>query len=971
VTKTFAIPEITMHSARVLLASLVVMAMMAPSVYALGQDRFVTFAPASDRVQLAAGGVVVPLVVDAGDHAGVLRATHDLQSDFERVTGTRPELFSDRRPQTEIAILIGTLGRSSLIAELSAAGRIDVSGLAGVWEGWLIQTVGEPLPGIDQALVIVGSDRRGTIFGIYELSEQIGVSPWYWWADVPVTRRQVVAVEAGTRVSDRPAIRYRGIFLNDEAPALSGWVQANFGGFNHRFYEHVFELILRLRGNFLWPAMWGRAFNDDDLLNPRIADEYGVVMSTSHHEPMQRAHVEWDRYGEGPWDYARNAETLREFWRGGFERTMGYENIVTLGMRGDGDEPMSEDENIDLLEQIVADQRQIIAESSGLPATATPQVWTLYKEVQGYYERGMRVPDDVTLLWSDDNWGNIRRLPTPEERSRSGGAGVYYHFDYVGGPRNYKWLNITPISKVWEQMNLAWHYGAQEIWVVNVGDLKPMEFPIEFFLNLAWAPERWPYERLVEYGRLWAEREFGAKHAEEIAALIAAYTKFNRRRSPELLSPDTYSLVNYGEADRIVADYRSLADRAEVIGTRLGAEYQDAFFQLVSWPIKACANLNELYVTAGRNRLYGEQGRAATNLLAERVRELFAFDAELTRRYNEDLSAGKWNHFADQVHIGYTYWQQPPRQTMPAIVEVQPSREPAMAVAVEGKRESWGPGNEGPGIAVLPVIDVYERQMRRVEVFNRGLEPFSFTVRSSRPWLRVEPGDGVVDLQTGLTVGVDWASVPPGEHRETLTIEDHAGNSIVVQVPVFFPEVPAPDEPRGFVETDGHISIEAEHFSRAVERGGITWEVLPDFGRTLSGVTPFPVTAASQVPEGRAPRLEYDLFLFTAGEMAIHLITAPSTDFVPGRGLRLAVSVDDGKARILDVHSDPDQVEAWERTVADSVRDTVIRHAVESPGRHVLKIWMVDPGVVLQRIVIDLGGVRPSYLGPPESSHHP
>ena len=455
--------------------------------------------------------------------------------------------------------------------------------------------------------------------------------------------------------------------------------------------------------------------------------------------------------------------------------------------------------------------------------------------------------------------------------------------------------------------------------------------------------------------------------AAAIAALIAAYTKFNRRRSPELLSPDTYSLVNYGEADRVVADYNALAERAGAIAADLGARYQEAFFQLVYWPIMACANLNELYVTAGKNRLYGEQGRTATNVLAERVRELFAIDAELMRRYNEELAGGKWNHFADQVHIGYTYWQQPPRQTMPAVVEIHPSTEPALAVAVEGKRESWGPGNEGPGSAVLPVIDVFANQARRVEVFNRGLEPFSFTARTTRPWLHVQPDRGVVDTQTVLSVSVDWERAAAGAHRESLTIEDDRGASIVVQVPVFSPVSAARQEIHGFVETDGHISIEAEHFSRAVESGGITWQVLQDFGRTLSGVTPVPVTAASQVPRGGAPRLEYDLFLFSAGEISIHLITAPSADFVPGRGLRLAVSMDGSEARIVDLHSDPERVADWERTVADSVRQTLIRQAVATPGRHVLKIWMVDPGVVLQKIVVDLGGLRPSYLGPPET----
>jgi len=494
-----------------------------------------------------------------------------------------------------------------------------------------------------------------------------------------------------------------------------------------------------------------------------------------------------------------------------------------------------------------------------------------------------------------------------------------------------------------------------------------MEFPIEFFLTLAWAPERWPHTRLVEYGRLWAEREFGPEHAVEIAEMVASYSKFNRRRSPELLSPETYSLVNYHEAESVVTEYNALAERAEALQSKLPEASRNAYFQLVYWPIKASANLNEMHVTAGLNQLYGMQGRRKTNELAKRVRELFANDAELTRLYNEELADGKWNHFADQAHIGYTHWQQPPRQTMPSVTEVHPSQGPAMAVAVEGQRDSWGPGNDGPGNAELPVIDVYEGQTRSIDVFNRGLGSFSFAAISSQPWLRVTPDHGTVESQTTLAVTVDWESVSRGTHRPSVSIHDDQGNSVAVQVPVFFPEAPAPRDIAGFVETDGHVSMEAENFSRAVETHGITWNLLEDFGRTLSGMTPFPVTSESQTPVGRSPRLEYDLYLFTAGEIAVNLITAPTLNFVPGRGLRVAVSFDDAEPQVVEIHANPDNVQDWERTVADSVRQTLTRHTIERPGHHVLRLWMVDPGVVLQKIVIDSGGVRPSYLGPPET----
>src|SRR5579885_1602511 len=442
-----------------------------------------------------------------------------------------------------------------------------------------------------KALVIAGSDKRGTIYGIYDLSEQIGVSPWYWWADVPVKRSNALYIKPGRHIESEPAVKYRGIFLNDEAPSLTGWVKEKFGNYNHEFYNKVFELLLRLKANYLWPAMWNNAFNEDDPLNPKLADEYGIVMGTSHHEPMLRAQQEWKRHGKGAWDYATNGDFLRQFWTEGVERNKNYESIITLGMRGDGDLPMSEERNVALLERIVADQRKILAEHVNPDLSKVPQDWALYKEVQDYYEKGMRVPDDVTLLWCDDNWGNIRRLPTPDERKRSGGAGIYYHVDYVGDPRSYKWLNTVPIAKIWEQMNLAHEYGANRIWILNVGDLKPMEFPMEFFLNFARDPARWPREKLAEYARLWAEREFGPAHAAEIAEIIAKYTKFNGRRKPELLEPDTYSVVNYREADSVFHDFQSIVAKAERIYRELPANQRDAFFELVLFPAKASAQV--------------------------------------------------------------------------------------------------------------------------------------------------------------------------------------------------------------------------------------------------------------------------------------------------------------------------------------------------------------------------------------------
>jgi hypothetical protein len=924
--------------------------------------------PAPQALRLVAGSIAAPIVVDSRDYPGVRRAAGDLVEDVARVTGLRPRLLADQISGARDVVLVGTLGRSRAIDRLVRAGKLDVKEIRGRWESSIIQVVARPWSGVDRALVIAGSDKRGTIFGIYDVSERIGVSPWYWWADVPVHHRDQLFIGVGRQVRGEPAVRYRGFFINDEAPALSGWAREKFGGLNHQFYGKVFELLLRLRANFLWPAMWGNAFNDDDPANPALADEYGIVMGTSHHEPMMRAQQEWRRYGKGAWNYQVNADVLRAFWTDGIRQTASFENIVTLGMRGDGDMPMSQEANVALLEQIVSDQRAIIAEHRNRNLSAVPQVWALYKEVQEYYEKGMRVPDDVTLLWSDDNWGNIRRLPTAEERNRTGGAGVYYHFDYVGGPRSYKWLNTIPIAKVWEQMHLAYRYGATRIWVVNVGDIKPMEFPIQFFFDYAWDPERLPASRLGDYTRDWAAREFGTEHAADIAEIVTRYTTYNGRRKPEMLDPRTYSLVDYREAETVVDDYQRLARRAEAIYAALPQDTKDAFYQLVLYPVKACATLNDLYVTVGKNRIYAVQGRASTNDLADRARELFREDERLSREYNETLAGGKWSHMMDQTHIGYTYWQQPVRNAMPGVQEIQIPQRGEMGIAVEGSENSWP---DGVGTATLPVLSVFDGQPRYVEVFNRGRQSIEYSISASQPWLQIDAPRGAVERDRRVWVSARWSEVPVGTERAVLTISGPDGASVEVTVPILNPSSPRPADLDGFVEANGYVSMEAEHYTRAVAPAGREWMVIPNHGRTLSGVTPWPVTtAAGPLDPADGMRLEYRMYLFTKGTVSVEAQLAPTQKFQPGAGFRYGISFDDETPQIVNLHRD-ESTPAWEREVGDGAQVLSSRHTIAAPGYHTLKYWALDPGVVIQKLIVRTAPPRRSYLGPPESPHGP
>jgi hypothetical protein len=957
---------------------------------AIGQRQYVQneAAPGSFPVVQRAGAAAI--WVDSEDWPGVIRAAHDLQADIARIAGKISAIHHDASNLSKHAIIVGTMGRSRLVDDLIRSGKIDAGQIKGKWESFFIQVVSNPLPNVTSGLVIAGSDKRGTIYGIYDLSEQMGVSPWYWWADVPVRHKDELFVSTGKYQQGEPSVKYRGIFLNDESPDLSGWVAENFGyvptgtdppippnvaNYNSRFYARLFELILRIKGNYLWPAMWNNAFNEDDNDNARLADEYGIVMGTSHQEPMLRAQKEWDRRYQkslGSWNYFKHPDTLKEFWREGIRRNKNFESIITVGLRGANDTPMipggTVPQSMALLEEIVAVQRKIVAEEINPDVAKVPQLWCLYKEVQEYYREGLRVPDDVTLLWADDNWGNIRRLPTEAERKRSGGAGVYYHFDYVGGPRNYKWINTNPIPKIWEQLTLAKEYGADRIWIVNVGHFKGLEFPIEYFMHLAWNTGQWTNRNINEYTRLWATREFGPAHAQEIAGIVAGYGKYNGRRKPELLEPTTYSLTHYQEADRIVADFKRIAEKAEEVHAKLAADARDAFYQLVLFQARACAQVNELYVAAGKNALYAKQSRASANDMADRVEALFKADANLMDYFNHTLAGGKWNHFMDQVHIGYTMWQDPPNNVMPRVIRLQLPEAAAMGVAVEGEASAW-PG--ATGAPALPIIDLYGRQRRYIDVFNRGQESFDFTATPSASWILLSANKGTIAREERIWVSVDWSKAPKGLAGGSVKVSQNGGEGISVKVESFNPPLIPSNKFTGFVEGDGYVAIEAEHFTKNVPSGEARWEKIDDYGGTLSAMTILPVTARSVTPPKKSPRLEYNLYLYGSGYVAVLATVAPTLNFAPGRGLKYAVSFDDQAPQIVEIV--PESFDArngnreWEESVKNACRIVRSSHTLKNPGYHTLKIWMVDPAVVLQKLVVDLGGVKPCYLGPPES----
>ena len=623
----------------------------------------------------------VEFYMDANDCKGVSYAANALVKDIMKVSGSKAILTSDAGLKDKDAagkptILVGTIGHSTAIDQLIRQKRINGNLLKGKREKFIITVV-------DGQLVIAGSDRRGTIYGIYELSQQMGVSPWYDWADVPVIHHDSIFVNKGVYTDGEPAVRYRGIFLNDEAPCLTSWVKNTYGTDygDHRFYQRVFELVLRLRGNMMWPAMWGWAFYADDPENEKTADEMGVVMSTSHHEPMARNHQEYarNRKGWGPWNYQKNKENLQKFFREGIERMKGTEQIVTIGMRGDGDEAMSDEADTRLMTNIINDQRKIIADVTGKKASETPQVWALYKEVLDYYDKGMKVPDDVTLLLCDDNWGNVRRVPNAKERKHKGGWGLYYHVDYVGAPRNSKMLNVTPVQNPWEQLTLAYENGIDRLWILNVGDLKPMEYPISQFMDMAWNPRKYDVNNITRHTRNWCAQQFGESQADEAARILNLVCKYNGRCTPEMLDKNTYSLEN-GEWQEVVNQYLQLEADALRQYNSLPAAYHDAYRQIILFPIEVMSNLHQMYFAQAQNNALYKQGNPKANVWADECERFFKRDSIICDYYNHKMSGGKWNGMMTQKHIGYKSWNDAfEKDTCPQLFRVSVSEAPVIA----------------------------------------------------------------------------------------------------------------------------------------------------------------------------------------------------------------------------------------------------------------------------------------------------
>ena len=925
-----------------------------------------------DNVQAA------DILVSPADFKVVQIAAQNLAEDVERVTGKKPAIRNEFAQASRHVVIAGTLEKSPLIQALYRNGKLHVEELRGKWESFVITTVPNPFPKIEMALVIVGSDRRGAAYGVFELSEAIGVSPWYWWADVPPVHHANLFIASTVRRAGPPSVQYRGIFLNDEDLGLQPWAAKTFdpqlGDIGPKTYARVFELLLRLKANTLWPAMHGctKAFNlyAD---NKRVADDYAIVMGSSHAEPMLRNNVtEWTDKPEN-YDYTKNREGVLKYWEDRAVQNGAYENIYTIGMRGIHDSPIvgpkTQPERIEVLQNIFNDQRSLLARHVNPDVTKVPQIFCPYKEVLADYRGGLKVPDDITIVFPDDNFGYIRYFPNADELKRAGGFGVYYHVSYLGGPLSYLWLDTTPPALIWEEMSKAFDHGVRKFWMLNVGDLKPAEISIELFLQMGWDISRWRRENLNEFLVNWAESKFGATHAREIAALMDQYYRLGFARKPEHLQwnfanekpkPTALTSVDYGdEVQRRIDDYGELMNRANQLYARIPTDQRDGFYEMVIYPILGATLANWRYFAYQKSAEYLSQGRAGASEWAQRAVEVEAQMNAQTDYYNQKLAGGKWNRMM-MIEPPNGQWQNM-RMTNP----VAPA---GLAQFVVPEKAGLGVALEGGGEQSLPTLNAFTRTSRFIDVFNTGRTPATWTAHASQNWIKLSQTSGDLKNDARVFVSIDWDRAPRGESVAGTVEIEGAGSRRVVKVTVFNPKLRVSSN---FVEDNGVVSIEAEHFSKRDGRGGIGWQIIRGLGRSGDSVAIFPTTATSIDPArivADAPALEYSLQLFASGKYAVTCYLVPTHPIQAGRGLRFAIGIDDQPPQLVTVGADmavPSR--QWSLNVMNASTVAGANLEIKTAGLHLLKLYMIDAGVVVDKIVLGSGSLKPSYLGPPET----
>lgn len=938
------------------IATLLVALMIAAATFATtSADSFlqVTEHPRTGYFPLATPDGSATICVDSKDYAVVDIAAQMLVDDIERVTGQKS--LKTSRPKdlkaTPLGVIYaGTLDKSKMIDRLVEQYGIDVSAIRGKWESYIITTVPSG------SLLVIGSDRRGTAFGLTTLSEAIGVSPWYWWADVVPMHRDALYVKPGCYVQGEPAVQYRGIFINDERfGGWARWAERQHGAVGPETYQHVFELLLRLRANYLWPAMHPgtQAFNADPE-NARLADDYAIVMGTSHCEQMLRNNEgEWKAVNEqahregrvpplGDFNYITNRKTMQDYWETRVKTNGGYENTYTLGLRGIHDYPMeganTTAERVRLMQQAIDDQRDMLRRNIKRPIEEIPQVLCTYEEVLDAYHNGLRVPDDVTMLWSDDKHGYCRNLCNPAEQQRPGGAGIYYHLSYHGDPASWIWLSPLSPTFLSTELTKAYTYGARKIWVFNVGDIKPAEKEISFVMDLAWNLDRWSPTEAHRYIKHWATKTFGADVAQEIADMQRGYYQLQAGGKEAHVW-----FVNYSEEqiEQRISQWRALAAQALAVEQRIPARLKDAYFELVSYPIRGAAMANEYQLLARRSMVRATQGDAPGALAdSKRVEEMFYALNAWTDHYNNEIVGGKWADFFNwQPYHWYRSEKiEQPYCTAEVLASVQSAPE-ARPLDVKAALADDGVVIMSDADAEVPL---WIEALTPIRNFSKAPEDNVFCMVNLTPTPSVPASATPINnVWHAPYVGPMWSCVgtlrlQKGENR--LRITDVKSDARIDQIFLgHYP--PFVREPRLRIPAGDYQNKQGD----VIRIGDLGYA-----GGVL--VQHFDTPSYDVANISQAPFVEYELDLGDA-DSRLEVRTLPTLRVYEGRDARYAIQVGDGLPQIFSIH-EGDFTAEWRWNVLRGYATRSVDVSALRRGPQRVRIYLLDPGIVLQEILV-------------------
>lgn len=948
------------------------------------------------------------ILLDKSDAKVVHIATDLLVRDIKSISGKAPKVVLNPPKNSKYLIIAGTLN-SKYIKQLQKEGKLTVSNLTDTWENYSIQHVNAPFKGIESAMVIIGSDRRGAAYGILELSRKLGVSPWEWWADVAPEKRENIKLTIRKENFTGPSVKYRGVFLNDEDWGLERWATLNFepeaGDMGPKTYAKIFELLLRLRANTIWPAMHSSTEPFYSFPNnKKAADDYAIVIGTSHAEPMlSNINTEWDHASMGEYRYDTNAETIKKLFAKRVTETSKYEGIYTTGMRGEHDSPMimgedDTDAQVQLLEKVITDQRALLEKGFKKPATSIPQAFVPYKEVLNYYQSGLELPEDITLVWTDDNYGYIRQLSTLEEQKRSGGAGVYYHTSYWGRPHDYLWLNSTNPVLMWEEMSKAYAFGSQTEWILNCGDIKPHEYNMELFLDMAWNMDAFATSTSVtDHLKNWVYAKFGTENSEKITELLHENNRLSFIRRPEFMSWSQVEPVtkanetqmtqfHYGdEVGERIAGYENIIASSNAIYQTIPETQKEAYFQLVHYPLAAAGNMNLKWLYHYKNEFVAKQGRQSALYFGEKSEKAYQEIGKLTEHYNKGIKDGKWSHIMNAS----------PRYlpVFDASYAISPrnNEKAGLGLALESYEMEVNSKSVNSFADVLPVFNAYIQNEYYIDVFLKGKQQTTWKAVPQAPWIQVSEMEGTLNEklpEQRLWVSLNWDAVPKGldkkeaplghdyqlippSYKVNSAIDFISGNdTITIGISAYNPKFKMLEDYTGFVEDKGFVSVNAENYSEIKKGKETKWKTVEGIGYSGKVMCALPNTASPQVSKNdmlaNSPVLTYDFHTFNFGEAKVQLQAVPTHAQNKIYGVRCAVAIDDAEPVIVDFQTFG-RSDEWKENVLRNAAIATADQIVDRAGKHTLKIWMIDPGVLLDKVLIDLGGWKNSYDFPKET----